>query len=134
MDTSMKNHTSIKTALAALALSALGTALAQDMNRSLTEEQLRTQQQMQLQLQDHNRIYGHELMSQEERHVYMERLRQASNEQERERMRNEHRERMDLRKRALSGVGNRGAGTGAGGGMGGKSPVIIPGPRGGGRN
>lgn len=67
----MKNQTSIKTALAALALSALGTALAQDMNRNLTEEQLRTQQQMQLQLQDHNRIYGHELMSQEERNVYM---------------------------------------------------------------
>lgn len=130
----MKNRTSIKTAVAALALSALGTVLAQDMNRNLTEEQLRTQQQMQLQLQEHNRIYGHELMSQEERNVYMERLRLASSEQERERIRNEHRERMDLRKRALNGVGNRGAGAGAGGGMGGKSPVIIPGPRGGGRN
>jgi hypothetical protein len=134
MDTSMKNRTSIKTAVAALALSALGTVLAQDMNRNLTEEQLRTQQQMQLQLQEHNRIYGHELMSQEERNAYMERLRLASGEQERERIRNEHRERMDLRKRALNGVGNRGAGAGAGGGMGGKSPVIIPGPRGGGRN
>lgn len=133
-DTFMKNRTSIKTAVAALALSALGTVLAQDMNRNLTEEQLRTQQQMQLQLQEHNRIYGHELMSQEERNVYMERLRLASNEQQRERIRNEHRERMDLRKRALNGVGNRGAGAGAGGGMGGKSPVIIPGPRGGGRN
>ncbi|WP_439113413.1 hypothetical protein [Hydrogenophaga sp.] len=130
----MKHRTSIKTILTLLTVSALGTVLAQDMNRTRTEESLRAQQQLQLQLQEQNQIYGYEFMSQAERNTYMERLRQANTEEERNRIRNEHRERMDLRKRALNGVGNLGAGGGTGPGMGGKSPVIIPGPKGGGRH
>ena len=126
----MTKHITIKALVVAVSLAGAGMVAAQDQNRSPSLDQLRIQEQ----LQQRDRIDGYELMSQEERNNYMQRLRQATSEEERKRIRNEHRERMELRQRALNGVGNRGAGSGAGPGMGGKSPVIIPGPKGGGRN
>lgn len=126
----MTKHTTLQLLIGAVSLAAASLVAAQDTNRSTSPDLLQTQER----LQERDRIAGYELMSQEERNAYMERLRQATTEEERERIRNEYRERMELRKRALNGVGNPGAGSGAGAGMGGKSPVIIPGPHGGGRH
>lgn len=127
MNIPMKHNTTIKTALTALALGALGTVMAQDLNRSLTQEPLRTQTEW----QERDRIYGEEFMSEEERNIYRERLRLAHTEQERERIRNEHREHMDLRRRALNQVQT---GEGKTRGAGGSPPIIIPGSRGSGRH
>jgi hypothetical protein len=126
----MTKHTTLQLLIGAVSLAAASLVAAQDTNRSTSPDLLQTQER----LQERDRIAGYELMSQEERNAYMERLRQATTEEERERIRNEYRERMELRKRALNGVGNPGAGSGAGAGMGGKSPVVVPGPQGGGRH
>lgn len=123
----MKHRNTFNICLTALALGALGTAMAQDPNRSLTPEPLRSQAQW----QERERIYGEELMSEEERNVYRERLRLAHTEEERERIRHAHREHMDLRWRALNQVRQH---NGKARGAGDLLPMVIPGPRGGARH
>jgi len=107
----MKRHTFVKTALAMMALGGLGIAIAQT--------PVATQ----------DRIRGYELLSDEERNAYHERLRQAQTEQERERIRQEHREKMELRQRAINstqggGMGS-GPGTGPARGMQSKPPILL---------
>jgi hypothetical protein len=95
---------------------------------------------------DDDRIYGRDLMTDEERTEYRERMRSAGSAEERERLRREHHERMSARARERGvelpeeppagrgpgmgrGMGGPGGGMGGpGGGMGGSG-----GGRGGGR-
>lgn len=98
----MKRQTTIKALVASLALTGLGLASAQDQLRTQIQDPLRTQDQ----LQDRDRIYRDDLLSEQERNAYIERLRLARTEQERERIRLEHREKMDMRLRAMNQVQN----------------------------
>lgn len=93
----------------------------------MAEDQLRTQDRLQTQSQD--RIYGSQLMTEQERNEYRNRIRSANNEEERNQIRNEHHERMQQRakERGLSlpdeppakgGHMGQGKGKGASGGMG----------------
>ena len=120
-----------KTITAAVLLAATATlAHAQTTTQSTT--QLQTQEM----LQNREAIYRGDLMSEQERQAYMERLRQAKTEQERERIRLEHREQMDQRVRALNqnrntnstgqgGAPGAGASKGGGGGGGGALPPPV---------
>ena len=99
----------------ALAFSA-GSLLAADQDRD------RLRDQTQDRLRDQDRIYGSQLMTQQERAEYRSRIRAAKTEQEREQIRNEHHERMKERAKER-GVNlpdmppARGGGMGPGGGM-----------------
>lgn len=80
--------------LLSLALFTTGAALAQTSPATVTNQNsVRTETQ--------ERIYREDLMSEQERLRYLERLRLARSEDERERIRLEHQERMDLRLRAI---------------------------------
>ncbi len=59
--------------------------------------QERTKQKIQTQTKAQERIFGSQLMTEEERNEYRERMRSAKTEQERERIRAEHHERMRAR-------------------------------------
>lgn len=127
----MKRQTTIKALVASLALTGLGLASAQEQLRTQLQDPLRTQDQ----LQDRDRIYRDDLLSEQERNALTERLRLARTEQERERIRLEHREKMDMRLRAMNQVQNP-APASSGMGMGnpgkGQGPMIIR-PKGTGR-
>lgn len=78
-------------------------------------------------MQTQDRIYGSQLMTQQERNAYRDRMRSAHTEQERERIRHEHHEQM-MERAKERGVtipaeppatrGGMGPGMGMGGGMG----------------
>jgi Na+-translocating ferredoxin:NAD+ oxidoreductase RnfG subunit len=88
-----------------------------------------TKQKIQTQTKDQERIYGSQLMTEQERNEYRERMRSTKTEQEREKIRAEHHERMVARAKER-GVkipdeppvkgGGMGAGRGMGPGAGGK--------------
>ncbi|WP_291009256.1 hypothetical protein [Hydrogenophaga sp.] len=130
----MKHSNFAKATLLTLALTGLGSALAQDQLR--TQEQLQTQDMRQLR----DKIYAHDYMTQRERDAYLERIRLARTEQEREQVRLQHREQMDLRlrnmqqnKNAMPGTGMQGGSGGMGGHQGGQ-PMLMPKRQGSGRN
>ena len=146
----MKRTSLIKAFIVAASLAGMsgGTAIAQDQLK--TQDQLRTQDndmdkdQDRLRDQDRLDIYGYELMTDQERSAYRERMRAAKTLQERDSLRAEHRAQMDARAKergatiihrdgsgpgnsASSGTGTgtgtgsgSGSGGGAGAGMGGK--------------
>ena len=94
------------------------------------QDQTRTQDQTRIQDQTRTRIYGSQLMTNQERVEYRARMRDAKTAEEREQIRNEHHEQMKVRakERGVSipdeppvrggGMGSGGGGMG-GGGMGG---------------
>jgi len=92
-------------------------ALAQDKDQTRDQDQLRTQDQ----IRDQD-IYGSQLMTQQERNEYRNRMRAAKTAQERERIRNEHHEQMQVRAKERGVTlpdappANRGPGMGPGGG------------------
>lgn len=99
----MKKQTLIKTLVLALSLGGAGMVFAQDQLKTQDKDQLKTQDKDKLKTQDkdqlktQDRIYADELMTEQERTAYRERLRLAKTEQERERIREEHRVLMDAR-------------------------------------
>jgi Spy/CpxP family protein refolding chaperone len=84
----------LTTLLMAAAIST-GIALAQDQDRTRTQDTTRTQRQT----TNQERIYGSQLMTQQERNEYRDRMRAARTEQEREQIRQEHHERILARAR-----------------------------------
>lgn len=119
-----------KTLTAALLMAAAAT-LAQAQTTTQTTTQLQTQEM----LQNREAIYHGELMSEQERRAYMERLRLAKTEQEREQIRLEHREKMDALQRNMHQKQPMPQGSGMGKNHGGNAPIILPKPgAGGGRN
>ena len=88
-----------------------------------TATQDRTKQKIETQTKDQERIYGSQLMTEQERNEYRERMRSTKTEQEREKVRAEHHERMVARAKE-KGVKIpdepplKGGGTGPGRGMG----------------
>jgi hypothetical protein len=86
-------------------------------------EQDRVQEKAQAQTKDQERIYGSQLMTEQERNEYRARMRSAKTDQEREKIRKEHHDRMVARAkergvRIPDEPPARGGGMGAGGGMG----------------
>jgi hypothetical protein len=102
-----------------------------DQDRLQTPDQTRDQDR--LRTRDPDQVYGSQLMTQEERNAYRNRMRAAKTEQEREQIRNEHHEQMKIRAKE-KGVTlpdeppARGRGMGPGKGMG---PGMGPGGAGG---
>jgi Spy/CpxP family protein refolding chaperone len=74
-----------------------GVALAadQDQDRTRLQDQDQTKDQIQDRTQD--RIYGSQLMTEEERNQYRKQMRSAKTDKEREQIRAEHHERMQIR-------------------------------------
>lgn len=99
--------------------------------------QTQTQSTQQIQMQEGERIYGSELMTQQERAEYQSRMRAAKTEQEREAIRLEHHNEMQARAKAQGKTlpdappADRGPGMGPGGG--GMAPGGGMGPGGGGK-
>lgn len=102
----------------------------QDRDRTMDGDQDPDQDRDRLQTQDQDQIYGSQLMTQEERAEYRDRLRAAQDDAEREQIRQEHHERMRARAKARGVTlpkeppANRGhkmqpGGMAPGGGMGG---------------
>ncbi|HEY9095478.1 MAG TPA: hypothetical protein VIN35_07035 [Hydrogenophaga sp.] len=142
----MKRTSLIKAFIVAASLAGMGVGTAIAQNPLKTQDQLRTQDKDMDKDQDHLRdqdrlnIYGYELMTDQERNAYQERMRAAKTLQERDSIRAEHRVQMDARAKergatilhrdggrsgnsASSGSGSgsgSGGGAGAGAGMGGK--------------
>jgi hypothetical protein len=111
-------------ALAVLATLALP-AVAQDQDRTRTQDQLRTQDQ----IRDQD-IYGSQLMTQQERSEYRNRMRTATTAEERERIRNEHHAQMKIRakERGVT-IPDQPPARGMGGGMGPGGGGMGPGGR-----
>jgi hypothetical protein len=120
----MKHSRLAKATLLSLALTGVGSTLAQD--------QLRSQDMLQLREQ----IYANDYMTQRERDAYLERMRLARTEQERERIRQQHREQMDQRMRGIQQHRDGMPGKGMQGGPGrmGGQPILLPNRQGVGRN
>ena len=106
-----------------IAVSVLAGALAVSSGPLLAADQVRDRAQDQTQAQDQERIYGSQLMTQEERNEYRTKMRAAKTAEERERIRNEHHEQMKQRAMergmTLPDMPPAGGGMGPGGGMGG---------------
>lgn len=100
---------------------------------AFAEEPAQPPDQMRMQQQERQQIYGSQLMTREERAAFRARMRAAKTQEERDKIRAEHHEQMKSRAKE-KGVTlpdeppMRGGGMGPGGGMGGGM-----GPRGGGR-
>ena len=106
----------------------LGAAMLLPVHATLAQD--RTQDQTRQTIRDRD-IYGSQMMTQQERNEYRERMRAAKTQEERERVRAEHHERMKERAQARGlslpdeprsgrGPGSAAGGTmGPGGGMGG---------------
>lgn len=121
-------RTLLYTALIAVMLPVFGTvAYAADQDRLETRDQTRDQDR--LRTRDQDQIYGSQMMTQQERNEYRNRMRAAKTQQEREHIRNEHHEQMKVRAKE-KGVTlpdtppARGRGMGPGQGMG---PGMGPG-------
>ncbi|MEZ5644342.1 MAG: hypothetical protein R3E94_06365 [Burkholderiaceae bacterium] len=126
----MKQPSLIKALIVVASLSGMGLGAAMAQDQLKTQDQLRTQDkdmdQDRLRDQDRLYIYGYELMTDQERNAYRERMRAAKTLQERDRIRAEHRVQMDARAKergatiihrdggAAGNSGSSGAGTGAG--------------------
>ena len=117
----MKRHHFPGAVLGAVLAGLMMPALAQDQTRD--PDRLRTQDQ----IRDQD-IYGHQLMTPQERNEYRNRMRAAKTYEERERIRNEHHEQMKVRAKERGvtlpdapparpgGMGPGGGGMGPGGG------------------
>lgn len=110
-------------ALAALTVFALsaGNSFADDQDRTRDRDRDRER------VQEDEPVYGHQLMSREERMAYRQRMRAATSAEERERIRAEHHEQMKKRAKERGVTlpdeppmrpGGMGPGPGMGGGMG----------------
>jgi hypothetical protein len=127
--------------IAALLPAMVSVANAADKDQDRTRDQDRVQTPDKDQIQD-RQIYGSQLMTQQERSAYRNRMRNAKTAQERELIRKEHHEQMKARAKEKGvtlpdepparGMG-KGMGPGGGGGMGpggGGMGGMGPGPRG----
>lgn len=122
-------YKSLTTALLLVAAATLAQA------QTTTPTQSSAQIQAQEQLQNRETIYRGELLSEQERNAYLERLRLAKTEQEREQIRQEHREKMDALQRNMHQKQPTPPGSGMGKNQGGPGTIILPKPgAGGGRN
>jgi hypothetical protein len=129
-----------------LIMSVLAGGLLVSAQPLIPAEQDRVQQKIQTQTKAQERIYGSQLMNEQERNEYRTRMRSAKTEQEREKIRQEHHVRMVERAKERGvtipdeppakggGMGpGRGMGPGAGGmGPGGGAGPGGPGGKGGG--
>jgi hypothetical protein len=137
-------RTLLHAALLAAILPAFGAvayAADQDQDRLRDQDRLetpdQTRDQDRLRTRDQDQVYGSQLMTQEERNAYSERMRAAKTEQEREQIRKEHHEQMKVRAKEKGvtlpdeppargrGMGpgkGMGPGMGPGGGAGGMGP------------
>ena len=123
----MKRSSLTRAVLFSVLATATTLVAAQDRDRTQAQDQDRTQTQDRDQIRDSD-IYGSQLMTQQERNQYRERMRAAQTQQERERLRAEHHERMRERARERGvtlpasppvpggGMGPGGGGMGPGGG------------------
>lgn len=131
----MYKKTLTMTALTSVLVFAAASALAADQDQTRTQDQTKDQIQDKTKTQD--QIYGSQLMTQQERNEYRNRMRSAKTAQEQEQIRAEHHERMKVRAKERgvtlpdkppakgSGMGPGGMGPGGmgpGGGMGGGKP------------
>lgn len=103
---------------------------------ALAEEPAQKQDQMRMQEQDRQQIYGSQMMTQEERMTYRNKMRAAKTQEERDKIRAEHHEQMKARAKEKGMTlpdepPARGGGMSPGGGMGPGGGGM--GPRGGGR-
>lgn len=80
-----------------LTISALASALTLSTGLTFAADQEQIQDQDRLQTQQQDRIYGSQLMTQEERMEFRSRMRAATSAEEREQIRKEHHERMQVR-------------------------------------
>ena len=141
-ETVMFKKTLIVSALAGVFVFSTGFALAADQDRTRLQDRDQTKDQIQDKTQDktqdqtrtRDRIFGSQMMTQQERNEYRARMRSAKSLQEREQIRAEHHERMKVRAKergvtlpddppARGGMGpgsgmRPGGGMGSGGGMG----------------
>jgi hypothetical protein len=142
----MFKKTLTMTALTSALVFAAASALAadqdqlrtQDQDQLHTPDQLRTQDQTKDQIQDktktQDQIYGSQLMTEQERNEYQNRMRSAKTVQEQEQIRAEHHKSMQVRAKergvtlpdkppatggGMGPAGGMGPGGGMGGGMGG---------------
>jgi hypothetical protein len=128
----------IVSALAGIFAFSTGFALAADQDRDQTRDQIQDKTQD----QTRDRIYGSQLMTQQERNEYRARMRSAQSLQEREQIRAEHHERMRVRAkergvmlpdqppargRMMGPGGGMGPGSGGMGGMGPGGGGMAPG-------
>lgn len=114
----------------------IGAATLLPMHASFAQDrtQDKTQAQTRQTIRDRD-IYGYQMMTQQERNEYRQRMRAAKTQEERERIRAEHHEQMKARAQArgitlpdeppagrgpASAGGGMGGGMGPGGGMGGR--------------
>jgi hypothetical protein len=130
------------------AFGAVAYAADQDQDRLRDQDRLQTPDQTRdqdrLRTRDPDQVYGSQLMTQEERNAYRNRMRAAKTEQEREQIRNEHHEQMKIRAKEKGvtlpdeppargrGMGpgkGMGPGMGPGGGAGGMGPGMGNGRR-----
>jgi len=134
-------RTLLHAALLAAMLPAFG-AVAYAADQDQDRDRLRDQDR--LRTRDPDQVYGSQLMTQEERNAYRNRMRAAKTEQEREQIRNEHHEQMKIRAKEKGvtlpdeppargrGMGpgkGMGPGMGPGGGAGGMGPGMGNGRR-----
>ena len=115
-----------------IAISVLAGAFAFSAGPLLAADQDRERIRDQMQEQDQERVYGSQLMTQQERDEYRTRMRAAKTAEEREQIRAEHHERMKVRAKergvtlpddppargGMMGPGGGMGGMGSGGGMG----------------
>jgi len=120
----MKPHYSLKFLVVAVLATLAGPVLAADQDQLRTQDQMMTQDQ--INKMPDQQIYGHQLMTQQERNAHRAKMRSAKTYEEQQRIRNEHHEQMKVRAKE-KGVtlpdappANRGPGMGPGpgGGMG----------------
>ena len=140
----MFKKTLMVSALAAVFVFSTGFALAADQDRTRLQDRDQTKDQIQDKTQDQtrtrDRIFGSQMMTQQERNEYRARMRSAKTLQEREQIRAEHHERMKVRAKergvTLPGDPPARGSMGPGGGMGpsgGIGPGGGMGPGGGGK-
>ena len=115
------------------ALASVGYAADQDRRQTQDKAQTRDKDRLLTRDQTQDQIYGSQLMTQQERIEYSNRMRAAKTEQEREQIRKEHHERMKERAKERGVIlpdepPARGMGPGSGG-MGPGSGGMGPGPR-----
>ena len=120
----MKPHYSLKFLVVAVLATLAGPVLAADQDQLRTQDQMMTQDQ--INKMPDQQIYGHQLMTQQERNAHRAKMRSAKTYEEQQRIRNEHHKQMQVRAKE-KGVtlpdappANRGPGMGPGpgGGMG----------------
>lgn len=93
-------HLTLTLAATAMTMAIGGQSIAADQVKDRVQTETQTQTQSQLQVQDQERIYGSQLMTEQERNEYRNQMRALKTEQEREAFRKEHHEKMKVRAKA----------------------------------